>query len=254
VAFDRRDPQTGNFDIWLHDIARGAESRFTFGPASNQFPVWSPDGTRIVFYARLDGIMTLYQKAVGAAAKEEILHKDAKGRPTDWSRDGRYILEESPNGLQSLNDIWVFPLSGDRKPFPYLQSEFNENVATLSPNGQWIAYQSNESKQVQIYVQTFPTPGGKWQVSTNGGGLPRWSRDGRELFFLSLDGKMMASEIRSSGAKFEAGVPKPLFDVRRAGQWYDVSKDGRFLMATQVDSPEAAPLTVVLNWTAGLKK
>ena len=115
---------------------------------------------------------------------------------------------------KTKDDIWVLPLFGDRKPFPYLQTEFNEQYAKLSPNGQWLAYTSDESKRNEVYVQTFPTPGGKWQISTNGGSRSVWSRDGKELYFLSADGKMMAVERKGSGAKFEAGLPKPLFDVR----------------------------------------
>jgi hypothetical protein len=180
-------------------------------------------------------------------------------KPVDWSHDGRFLIAQmdvDPT-LKTRNDIWVIPLSGDQKPFPYLQSEFAERRAKLSPNGRWMAYVSDESKQDEVYVQDFPNPGEKWPVSTNGGDYPIWSRDGRELYFIAADQKLMAVEVKG-GARFEAGVPKPLFDTRlgnlRGDQWFDVTTDGRFLIPTLLEQSAVAPLTVVLNWQAGLKK
>jgi hypothetical protein len=158
----------------------------------------------------------------------------------------------------------VLPLFGDRKPFPYLETKFEETNAKLSPSGQWLAYVSNESKRDEVYVQSFPTPGGKRQVSISGGNLPIWSRDGKELFFIGADRKLMAVDVKSRASKdtsgkdvatFEAGVPKPLFETRLSpGAWYDVSKEGRFLMPTQLEQAAIDPMTVVVNWTAGLKR
>jgi hypothetical protein len=161
----------------------------------------------------------------------------------------------NPTSPKTKNDVWVIPTFGDRKPFPYLQTEFNEGFARLSPNGQWLAYTSDESKRGEIYVQTFPTPGGKWQVSTNGGTRSVWSRDGKELYFIGADGKLMAVEV-ASGAKFHVSVPEPLFDARVPGRqvWFDVSKDGHFLIPVQLEQSANAPMTVVVNWTAALKK
>jgi hypothetical protein len=186
----------------------------------------------------------------------------------DWSRDGKYIIEEGP-GNKTGGDTWVLPLAqegkgapgkeanakeGDGKPFPYLNTEFNEGFAKLSPNGQWLAYTSDESKRAEVYVQTFPTKGGKWQVSIDGGDRPVWSRDGKELYFISPDQMMMAVEIKG-GANFDRGAPKPLFDVRiAAGNWFDVSKDGRFLMPVPVAQSGAEPVNVVVNWQSALKK
>ena len=148
----------------------------------------------------------------------------------------------------------MLPLFGERKAYPYLQTEFNEHTAKLSPNGQWLAYASDETKRTEIYIQTFPNPGGKWPISTNGGSRPIWSRDGKELFFIGLDRKLMAVEVKS-GAKFEAGLPKPLFDtLLPSGAWYDVSKDGRFLMPVPIEQSGIVPITVVVNWTAGMKR
>jgi hypothetical protein len=162
---------------------------------------------------------------------------------------------------KTSRDIWVLPLVGDRKRFPYLQTAFEERNATLSPNGSWLAYSSDETKRDEIYVQTFPQQGGKWQVSTNGGRLPRWSRDGKELFFVGADRKLMVVEVKSDfrkgGASFEVSVPKPLFDTRlgyNEGLWYDVSADGRFLFPVPVEHAVDGSVTVVLNWQAGLRK
>ena len=255
VAFSRFDTQTSFYDLWLYDLARGSTSRFTFNSKSNTFPVWSPDGSHIVFQSTRDGVPNLYQKATSGTAQDEPLDRAARDtRPMDWSRDSRYIIEEIRDA-KSYN-IWVLPLFGDRKPFPYLQNDFNERFAKLSPNGQWLAYVSDETKRNEVYVQSFSgTPsgaGGKWQVSTSGGNYPVWSRDGKELFFIGSDQKLMAVEV-NSGAKFEAGVPKPLFETRGATS-FDVSKDGRFLIATQTEQSASTPITVVVNWMAGLKK
>lgn len=154
---------------------------------------------------------------------------------------------------QDGDDVWVLPLFGDRKPFPYLQTNFNERDAKLSPNSQWLAYASDESQRYEIYVQAFPTPGVKRLVSTNGGTVPVRSRDGKELFYIGADRKMMAIEVEGD-SKFEAGVPKPLFDTRLGRQFFDVSKDGRFLLPTPMEQSGPVSITVVVNWTAGLKK
>ncbi|HEV2201370.1 MAG TPA: protein kinase [Bryobacteraceae bacterium] len=259
VAVDRGDQ--GAVDIWLHDLARGTASRFTFGPRTNEYPVWSPDGSHIAFFSFRDGVAHPFQRATSGTAQDELLSKPL-GEPShltvvnDWSRDGRYLILVTFGDPKTRSDVWVLPTFGDRKPFPYLQTEFAELWARLSPDGHWLAYTSDESKRNEIYVQSFPTPGGKWPVSTNGGERSVWSRDGKELYFVSPDGKMMAAEVKS-GSKFEAGVPKPLFDVRLPGgpnPWFDVGKDGRFLIPIQAEQTANAPMTVVVNWQAELKK
>jgi len=154
--------------------------------------------------------------------------------------------------------VWVLPLFGDKKAYPYVNTEFAETYPRLSPNGQWLAYVSNESKLDEVYVGTFPMLGGRWQVSLNGGSFPSWSRDGKELYFIAADGKMMAVEIRG-GPKFDRGVPKALFDSPLGlgtGDYgaYDVSKDGRFLMSLSASQSATVPMTVVVNWPAALKR
>jgi Tol biopolymer transport system component len=260
VAVDRLDSQKRSYDVWLHDLERGTASRFTFGSRSDEFPVWSPDGSHIAFASFRDGVGHPYQKATSGTAQDEVLSKpvgDPPGptRVEDWSRDGRYIILGTLSP-KTKGDVWVMPTFGDRKPFPYLRTEFAEMWAKLSPNGQWLAYTSDETQRNEIYVQTFPTPAGKWQVSTNGGTRPVWSREGKELYFIGADGKMMAVEV-ASGAKFQAGLPKPLFDAHIGNvpyNWFDVSKDGRFLIPVQLEQSANAPMTVVVNWQAGLKK
>jgi Tol biopolymer transport system component/predicted Ser/Thr protein kinase len=253
VAADLQD-STGGRDIWLHDLARGTESRFTFGPALNDYPLWSADGSKIVFYSVRDGNGNPYEKAASGVGQEEVLDKDPRNnRVDDWSRDGRYLIEEVIDS-KTASDIWVIPTFGDKKPFAYLNSGFNEENAKLSPNGQFLAYSSDETKRDEVYVQTFPEHGGKWQVSTGGGSFPMWSRDGRELYFIGADRKMMAVAVSGSGNKFEAGVPKALFEVRAADQ-FDVSKDGRFLLKVPRDAAAAnVPITVVVNWEAGVRR
>jgi Tol biopolymer transport system component len=252
VATDPVDAASGVPDIWLHDLARGAVSRLTFGPGSSEYPAWSPDGSRIGFYSA-NNRNPRGKAANGTGAEEALDHNPLNTRLDDWSRDGRWLIEE-PIDPKTGHDIWLIPQFGDRKPVPYINSEYYETNAKLSPNVQWLAYASDESRRREIYVQTFPEHGGKWQISTNGGDYPVWSRDGRELYFLGADRKMMAVEIKGSGAGFQAGVPKPLFEVAAQGQ-FDVSKDGRFLIQVPVEQATTnVPITVITNWQAALKK
>jgi hypothetical protein len=202
--------------------------------------------------------LALLKKPVGAAGEIEIVDQAIGAGAADWSHDGRHIIAHVLDPKTSF-DIWVLPQFGDRKPFAYIHTPFSERYPRLSPNGRWLAYQSDETRRDEIYVQTFPNPGGKSQVSKNGGNHPVWSRDGKELFFLDPQGRMMAVDI-GRGEGFQAGVPKALFPTRFAAinaftNWFDVSKDGRFLIPNQVEEAAASvPISVVINWMAGLKK
>lgn len=225
------------------------------------FPVWSPDGSRIVFASNRNGLTDLYQKAASGTGSDELLLKSSDPKfPTDWSLDGRFILYENRDP-KTKADLWVLPLEGDRQPFPLLQTEFNEQQARFSPNGKWVAYTSDESGTTQVYVQSFPASGNKWQVSTGGGDQPRWRRDGRELFYLAADGKLVAVEVKTDGT-FEAGVPKPLFELHSptvAGPFaisYAATADGqRFLvLRSAVEQASTTPITVVVNWAAEVKQ
>ncbi|MDA2925138.1 hypothetical protein MYX65_10915, partial [Acidobacteria bacterium AH-259-L09] len=187
----------------------------------------------------------------------------------DWSRDGRFILYQE-NDPKTRADLWVLPMFGDQKAIPFLQTEFHEPQAQFSPDGQWIAYVSTESGNYEVYVQPFPGPGGKWQISTSGGLQPSWRADGKELFYakpVELTGlnpvlKIMALEVRTDSFTFEAGIPEALFETRYGESalfdlrnHYAVTDDGeRFLIVTRVEEAAASPITVVLNWSEELKR
>ena len=255
-----RSKQTSVLEVWLRNLARGTESRFTFGPRTNGWPQWSPDGDMIAFSSDREGRNNVYTKSVTEAGKEQVVDGDTRDKVvTDWTRDGRYLVEMT---RAADADIWLLPLFGDRKPFVYLQTPFQEQDAKVSPDGKWLAYSSNESGRREVYVQTFPMPGGKSQISVAGGDLPVWSRDGKELYFfgnsnLSNDSKMMAVDVKS-GAKFEAGTPKALFPVTSPSnvmRGYSVTKDGRFIIPMFVGGEaEAPPITMIMNWPATLKR
>ena len=211
VATDLPDT-TGGRDIWLHDLARGTDTRFTFGPGVNEFPVWSRDGSRIAFSAL--GVQARYVKASNGVGAAVAVDEDPRaGRIDDWSRDGRYIIEELIDP-KTRADIWVVPQFGDKKPFPYLNSESTEANGRLSPDGQWLAYVSDASKRPEIYVQTFPEHGGMWQISPNGGYFPVWGRDGHELYFI---GAPEADGGGGKGRRQELSVEGPQGTVRGGG-------------------------------------
>ena len=258
AAVDVVDTQTGNNDVWLFD-ARGIPSRFTTHPASDSNPLWSPDGSRVVFSSSREGLLNLYQKIESGVGNEELLLKSTDAKiANDWSSDGQFIAYQTFHPKTKW-DLLMVPMSGDRQPFAFLQTEFNEHQAQFSRDAKWIAYTSDESGAPEVYVQTFPASGGKWRVSTGGGCQPRWRRDGRELFYIAADRKLMAVDVKL-GSTFEAGVPKALFgagvltltDFRNH---YAVTADGqRFLINTTIEGADTTPITVVVNWTAGLKR
>ena len=252
------DSAVKNRDIWIFDVARGIRTRFTFDQAEENQAIWSPDGSDVIFNSNRAGNSDVYRKASNGAGSEEVIQADSISLfPLSWSRDGRFVLYSRLNsGL--TNDLWVRPLDGDRKPFPFLQTPFNEYPAAFSPDGRWIAYASNESGRSEVYVMPFPGPGGKWQVSTAGGSYPRWRRDGAELFYLAADNRLMAATVNGQGSGFEVGAVRPLFATRaRTARryMYDVSADGqRFLINTLVEEAALEPITLVVNWTAGLRR
>jgi eukaryotic-like serine/threonine-protein kinase len=259
AAVDLGDPQTGRNDIWLFDLSRGVPSRFTTDPAADSYPLWSPDGNQIVFSSTREGVFNLYVKKASGVGNEEPLLKSAETKiPDDWSPDGKFIVYESRNPKTKL-DLWLLPTSGDRHPVSFLQTDFNEQQAQFSPDGKWIAYTSDVSGRPEVYVQTFPASGGPLRVSTAGGSQPKWRRDGRELFYMAPDRKLMAVEVKL-GATFEAKAPQPLFSTRvltltEFRNHYAVTGDGqRFLVNSQLDDTSVATITVFVNWTADLKR
>jgi Tol biopolymer transport system component/predicted Ser/Thr protein kinase len=250
-------------DIWILELARSTFTRFTFAPHLDQRPSWSPDGSRIVFGSDRNGFGELYQKLSNGVGSDELLlagHPDQNMMPDDWSLDGRFIIYNGGRTGTS-SDLWILPLEGDLKPYPFLQTQFNESHAKFSPNVKWVAYVSDETGRAEVYVQSFPASGGKWQISIGGGDQPQWRRDGKELFYLSPERKIMAVQVKS-GATFEIGVPAPLFQTgvnpttsTNARNNYVIAADGqRFLVNNVVPETASKPVTVVLNWPVQLKK
>ncbi len=261
VALDIIDSQTGNMDIWIYESSGGIATRFTSDPAFDAGPVWSPDGRRIVFISIRQGHSDVYQKSSsGAGSEEPILQSERTKYPTDWSLDGRFILYRALDAKTNL-ELWVLPVAGDRKPIPFIKTTFGVSHGQFSPDGRWVAHSSNESGKWEIYVAPFPGPGGNWKVSSAGGSEPRWRRDGKELFYLAPDGKLMAVQVKE-GPTFEAAAATPLFQTRRREHVsstdlfsYDVSADGqRFLVNTSIGEETTVPITLVQNWTADLKR
>jgi Tol biopolymer transport system component len=258
VSMDRT--VQGNRDIWLMELIRGAQTRFTFDGAVDGIPLWSPDGSRIAFESNRKGTFDIWIKPSSMAGTEELLVGTTNNEwPDDWSKDGRFLLYYQ-NGPETGSDLWAIPLStneADRKPFAVVNTPFEETYGQFSPDGRWVAYQTNESNRFEILVQGFPVPAGKWQVSTNGGIHPRWRADGKELYFIAPDSKLMAVPVAPRGNTFEAGTPTALFQTRLQGvgfnsyrSQYAVSRDGRFLLARPVEETSTTPITLILNWSA----
>jgi len=258
VAVTLETGTPNNVDLWLIDVARKIRSRLTVHPGQERSPVWSPDSARIAFQSsRSRQPIALRQTRSDETGKDELLLEGPGNftmTPSGWSSDGQFIAYTTRG-----SNVWILPLFGDRKPFPFADTQFIEASAVFSPDGRWIAYTSNEGGQTDIYVQSFPGPGAKTQVSRDGGTHPVWRADGREVFYLAADGTMNAVPV-GAGRSFNAGRPQPLFPSKAwrltANQVYAVTRDGqRFLVnATPQQSSGAAPLTVVLNWTAAFRK
>ncbi|HJP95406.1 MAG TPA: protein kinase [Pyrinomonadaceae bacterium] len=246
-------------DIWLLDLSRETKSRLTFNAQSDGDPVWSPDGNHVVFTSNRagDGHIHLYDTSANASGDDQLLlTSESDDIPTNWSRDGANLLfMRFQNKVPA--SIWILSLS-DRQAKPLLQSPaFDQVAAAFSPDGHYIAYESNESGRFEVYVRTFPLSGRKWMISSGGGTSALWREDGKELFYLSSDGKLMSAEMKNS-ASFETRVTKELFlvDIKRGpGYPYAVAPDGsRFLINTATEVGNPAPMIVVLNWPATLKQ
>lgn len=246
---------TNSPDIWLIDLLRGTNSRFTFDAADDIRPVFSGDGKQILFVSNRSGTGDLYVKSADGVGAEQLVLKKADG-VSDWSADGKLVLYAIIPPNSGGFDVWALPMTGDRKPFAVLNSQFSEVRAKFSPDSRWMAYTSGESGRNEIYVQPFPPSGGKWQVSVDGGEYPYWRGDGRELIFGTVDGKIMSADVKL-GATFEAGVPRQLFQLpgRQAGERFAITADAqRFLVPLIPQGIDRPALTTVLNWTADIKK
>jgi len=255
VAVDSTDMTSLNTDVWTYELQRESAQRLTFDPGFDVVPIWSPDASRLVFSSNWGEHVDLYMKnSDGAETEKVIVHDEFNKIPSDWFRNGEYILyTRGP-------DLWFLTLPALKSTL-FIKAPSIVRNGQFSPDGKWVAYASNETGKWEIYVTSFPDARGKWQVSTGGGEEPRWRGDGKELFYISSDSKMMAVPV-TIGANFDAGAPLALFQavprqpVSTNDQFvYDVARDGqRFLILTQVKRPESRPMSVILNWSARLPK
>jgi Tol biopolymer transport system component len=257
VAVARLDPRAGTHNIWLIDADRDAATRLTFDPQGDSAPTWSPDGTRILFASRRGGRSDLYVKASTGNTPEELLYAAAPApgfSPLDWSRDGRFVL------FGGNDNIWVLPLVGERKPFAVMEKT-PAGQGQLSPDRRWLAYSSNETGSYEVYVRPFPrTSTGKWRISDHGGIEPKWGRDGKELFYIANDQRLMAVGIRTA-AGFDAAPPAALFETPAVGSslgvigrnQYDIAPDDRRFLFSRPARGASKPITLVVNWSATLR-
>ena len=257
VAYVARNPEGKNSDVWLMDLTRGVQTRFTFGPGNNRSPLWSPDGSRIAYASWESSSLNIFVKNTsGVGGAEPLLKNEEEKTPSDWSRDGKYILYTSvaPKG-KTNPDVWVLPLFGDRKPFPYLQTQFMEFGAVFSPNSRWVAYVSDESGKAEVYLSPFPSGEGKWQVSQGGGLLPQWSRDGSTLYYVAdvaPVARLMEVSIKPVSNRLEISAPREIFRTMGSMEFSVASESKRFLV-DKLEQTESPPLTLVTQWTADLK-
>jgi eukaryotic-like serine/threonine-protein kinase len=255
VAIDKTDSGNQNTDVWIYELQGEHVKRMTFDPSIDTMPVWSPESSRLAFSSSRRSVFDMYLKDANGGQEEKLIaHVDADEYPNDWSRDGKYLL------YARGGDLWflTFP---EMKSTQFLKTPSTLSNGRFSPDGRWVAYASNESGKWEIYVTSFPQARGKWQVSSGGGEQPRWRGDGKELFYLSSDGKIMAAPV-TEGANFDAGAPVALFQAnpREAAAtseqtFYDVTRDGqRFLINTEAKQTQVEPMSIILNWAAKLKK
>ena len=249
-----------NRNIWVYDLARDTKSRFTFDNKSHSDPVWSPDGSQLAYAVAEGGLQeaVVFSKSSNGAGEAKQILASAPGdevqqSPSDWSPDGRWMMYTRGTigaGAQGT-DLWVFSLDGRQKPFPYIAGPGDQREAQFSPDGHFVAYQSNEGGNTQVYVAAFPWTGAKWQVSTNEGTGPRWRHDGQELFFVDGD-QIMSAKVNKAGSGLEISQPRPLFRLNLVGEnpfRYAVTRDGQRFVAIVSGQDSSQPLVLVQNWT-----
>ena len=250
------DPQETSTNVWVYDIRRGVRKRLTFEPSFTMWPNWSPDGKSMIFSSNREGSPHVYEvPSSGMGQPLLISDPGSYDYPTSWSTDGRY-LALMRRAVRNW-EVWIMPFSGDRKQFAFLTGPFSHSQPAFSPDVHWLAYQSDESGQYEVYVTTFPSAAGKWRISATGGTAPIWRSDGKELYYVAPDGTLMAAEVNTLGQDVVVGAVHSLFNVgasQAVGETFDVARDGRFLVARDVPDPHPAPMVIVVNWTAELKK
>ncbi|MEO8055574.1 MAG: protein kinase [Acidobacteriota bacterium] len=257
LAIVIQDAQSRQADIWTVDLAGGTRTRLTFGPGSSRIPVWSPDGDRIAFRASRPGVEGIFEKPSSGTGAEILLVEvkgAAAGWPTGFGRQSLlYTVWDPSEGTK--HDVWAVPFSPQAKPFPYVRTTADEGDARFSPDGRYVAYRATtESGRNEVYVQTFPVGGGRWQVSTGSGANPRWRGDGKELFFRGAGGRIFSAQVRA-GATFEVGTSRPVLEALGPVSAYDVTPDGqRLLICSPVVDPAHLPLRLIAHWPAALKR
>ena len=241
--------QTHMGDVWTYDLQHKDWQRFSSeSTISNDVGVWSPDGQTIVYAAVSAGNFKLYRRLADRSRDAELLPESKLNQfPTDWSLDGRSLLYEQLEGSAETGDLWVMPMEDDRKPFPLTQTRFDEREGRFSPDGHWIAYRSDESGKREIYIRSFPGPSGKWRISSGGGQSPKWSDDGKKIYYLTLDWKLMVVPV-TMGATVQVGAPRFLFSLSKDSE-FEVLAEGKFLVNEPVGQVFGVQ-TVVLNWDA----
>ncbi len=257
LAYALNDRLTNNLDIWIYDLSGQTRTRFTYNTAPDRLPVWSSDGTQLVFASNRKGVFDLYRKRLGTGQEELLLESSENKQPFDWSADGKYVAYVTTTDLKTRSDIWILPIGRDQKPTPYLRTEANEWDPHFSPDGKWMTYCSNESGRNEIYVRLFPGPGDPWQISTSGGARPRWSRDGLSIFYMDAQSMVVLTEVAARGSRVDVGKSRLLFHayLREYAGAYDVSPDGKRVVVNSLGTSEISPpTTLTVNWTALLKK
>jgi len=250
------DTKSGNTDIWIYGIDRGTWTRLTFDPSSQRWPIWSPDGKSIVYSSFENFSFNLYiQAADGSTPKRVLLESDNDLIASHWSSDGKYIVYDVRWGATRNEDLWILPMTGKKETYPFLQTDFDEQLGSFSPDGRWITYQSDESGIDEVYVRPFPGPGGKWQISTNGGAAPRWSGDGKEVYY-NVWNRTMSVGVTLGTNSIEIGTTTELlfFNLGAAVPFVEVSRDGQQFIGLNLENTNEAPLSIVINWPEELKK
>ena len=250
---------TGKASLWMLDVARGISSRFTLTDSSDGWPVWSPDGKEIAYSSNRAGRFEIYLKpASGVEGEQLIVPGEGESLPVAWSRDGRYLAYETQSQSTRKFDLWIMPMTGDRKPFPFVATEASEENGAFSPDRRWFAYMSDESGRYEVYVVPFPGRGGKWQVSSSGGTLPFWVDNGSELDYFTQDRKWVAVEVNGKGNDFSVGGTQTLFGGKPIPGILErgllITPDGKKLLMPVQGENASIPFTVVTNWRAAIKK